>query len=80
MTAGYEYGTFAQYTDDTDDDDNYLYTLRQFVMMRRCGRPFSTWEEVMDYTAEWFGKNPDLDPGERKPYSGWASTKELWVF
>jgi hypothetical protein len=80
MTATYEYGSFTQYDLDTDEHDNYLYSLRQFVMMRRCGRPFADWQQVMDYTAEWFEQRPDLNPNEKKTYAGWSGSPEVWVF
>lgn len=80
MSANYEYGSFTQYDLGSDEGGSYLYTLRQFVLMRRCGRPFAKWEEVIDYADEWFRKREDLDPDEVKTYAGWSGTPEVWVF
>jgi hypothetical protein len=82
VTSTYEYGTFGAYDDDSklDDGGNYLYSLRQFVLMRRCRRPFATWDEVIKYGDDWFRQREHLDPNELKSFAGWSGDPEVWAF
>lgn len=55
------------------DAPEYEYTLRQYIMLRRVVKPYSTWTEVIDYTDAWFAKHPDVDPEDTASYLHWTN-------